>query len=83
MSIENVLSVRTLVAYQTNSGSINCITITKPSVTKIKPKLSSNMRQQTPFTFGQNGFGADMASMRAPVRRERLLRPVLAELATE
>lgn len=41
------------------------------------------MRQQTPFTFGQNGFGADIASMRAPARRDRLLRPVFAELATE
>lgn len=41
------------------------------------------MRQQTPFTFGQNGFGADIASTRAPARRDRLLRPVLFELATE
>lgn len=72
-----------MATYQTNNGSINCITITKPRVTKIKPKLSSNMRQQTPFTLGQKGFGADIASMRAPARRERLLRPVLAELATE
>lgn len=69
--------------HQTNRGSINCITITKPSVTRIKPKFSSNMRQQTPFTFGQNGFGADIASTRAPARRDRLLRPVLFELATE
>lgn len=69
--------------HQTNNGSINCITITKPSVTKIKPKFSNNMRQQTPFTFGQKGFGADIASIRAPARRERLLRPVFVELATE
>lgn len=69
--------------YQTNRGSINCITITNPRVTSIKPKLSSNIRQQTPFTFGQNGFGADIASIRAPARRDRLLRPVFAELATE
>lgn len=69
--------------YHTNNGSTNCMTITKPSVTNIKPKLSSNIRQQTPLTFGQNGFGAAMASIRAPARRERLLRPVLAELATE
>lgn len=70
-------------AYHTNNGSINCITITNPSVTNIKPKLSSNIRQQTPFTFGQNGFGADIASILAPARRDRLLRPVFAELATE
>lgn len=57
--------------------------MTNPSVTRIKPKLSKSMRQQTPFTFGQNGFGADIASMRAPARRDRLLRPVFAELATE
>lgn len=54
-----------------------------PSVTKIKPKLSNSIKQQTPFTFGQNGLGADIASMRAPARRERLLRPVFVELATE
>lgn len=41
------------------------------------------MRQQTPLTFGQNGFGADIASIRAPAFRERLLRPVFAELAAE
>lgn len=41
------------------------------------------MRQQTPFTFGQKGFGADIASIRAPARRDRLLRPVFVELATE
>lgn len=57
--------------------------MTNPSVTRIKPKLSRSIRQHTPFTFGQNGFGADIASMRAPARRERLLRPVFAELATE
>lgn len=62
---------------------MNCITMTNPSVTSIKPKFNSNIRQQTPFTFGQKGFGADIASMRAPARRERLLRPVFAELATE
>lgn len=59
------------------------MTITNPSVTKINPKLSNNIRQQTPLTFGQNGFGADIASIRAPARRDRLLRPVFAELATE
>lgn len=30
-------------------------------MTNINPKLSSSIRQQTPFTFGQNGFGADIA----------------------
>lgn len=62
---------------------MNCITITKPNVTKINPKLSNNIRQHTPLTFGQNGFGADINSTWAPARRERLLRPVFAELATE
>lgn len=57
--------------------------MTKPSVININPKLSNTIRQQTPFTFGQNGFGADIASIRAPARRDRLLRPVFAELATE
>lgn len=62
---------------------MNCITITNPNVTSISPKLSSNIRQQTPFTLGQNGFGADINSTWAPARRDRLLRPVFAELATE
>lgn len=50
-------------SYQTNSGSINWMTITKPNVTNIRPKFSSNIRQHTPFTFGQNGFGADISSI--------------------
>lgn len=70
-------------SYQTNNGSMNWMTITKPSVTSISPRFSSSIKQHTPFTFGQNGFGADINSTCAPARRERLLRPVLAELATE
>lgn len=57
------------------------MTITKPSVTKINPKFSKSIRQQTPFIFGQKGFGADINSILAP--RLLLLFPVLAELATE
>jgi hypothetical protein len=45
---------------------MNWITITKPNVIKIKPKLSRSIRQQTPRTLGQNGFGADIASTLAP-----------------
>lgn len=60
------------------------MTITKPSVTRIKPKLSRSIRQQTPFTFGQKGFGADIASTLAPRNLcDRLLRPVFADDATE
>lgn len=79
-TIEQVLWIGT---YHTKSGSTNWITITNPSVTRINPRLSNNIKQQTPFTFGQNGFGADIASIRAPARRDRFDRPVLAELATE
>jgi len=64
-----------------NNGSLNWITITKPSVIKIRPKLINNIKQQTPLTFGQNGFGAAIASTVAPLRL--LLRPVFAVLATE
>lgn len=70
-------------SYQTNSGSMNWMTMTKPSVTRMSPRFSRSIRQQTPLTFGQNGFGADISSTWAPARRERLLRPVFAELATE
>lgn len=70
-------------AYQTNNGSINWITITKPRVTNISPRFNSSIKQHTPFTFGQNGLGADINSTWAPARRDRLLLPVLAELATE
>lgn len=52
-------------------------------MTRIKPKFNNSIKQQTPLTFGQNGFGADISSTLAPARRELLLRPVLAELATE
>lgn len=70
--------------YQTKRGSTNWMTITKPSVTNISPRFSRSIKQQTPLTFGQNGLGADINSTWAPARRdERLLLPVLAELATE
>lgn len=62
---------------------MNWMTITKPNVTRIRPRFSSTIRQQTPLTFGQNGFGADISSTLAPARRELRLRPVFAELATE
>lgn len=68
-------------SYHTNNGSINCITITNPSVTNINPRFNSNIRQHTPFTFGQNGFGAVIASSLAPARLELLLRPDLIEFA--
>lgn len=54
------------ITYHTKSGSKNCITMTKPKVTKISPKFRSNIRQQMPFVFGQNGFGADIVSMVMP-----------------
>lgn len=69
--------------HHTNKGSMNCMTITKPKVTRISPKLSNTIRQQTPLMFGQNGFGADISSTLAPARREFRLRPVFAELAIE
>lgn len=55
--------------------------MTKPNVTNISPRFSSNIRQQTPLTFGQNGFGADISSILAP--RFVLPLPVFAVLATE
>lgn len=70
--------------HQTKTGSKNCITITNPNVTRISPKLIKSIKQQTPFGFGQKGFGADIASILAPRNLcERPLLPVLAVLATE
>lgn len=31
--------------------------MTMPNVTRMRPKLSSTIRQHMPFTFGQKGFG--------------------------
>lgn len=42
------------------------MTITKPNVTRIKPRLRSNIRQQIPLVFGQKGFGVDMVSIIIP-----------------
>lgn len=48
------------------------------------PKFKSSIKQQTPLTFGQKGFGADIVSILAPrFVVLRALRPVLAVLATE
>ena len=55
-------------SYHTNNGSKNWITITNPSVTKINPRFSNSIKQQMPFVFGQNGFGADIVSMVIPGR---------------
>lgn len=56
-------------AYHTNSGSKNCTTMTNPNVIKINPKFNNSIKQQTPFVFGQKGFGADIVSMVIPGRR--------------
>lgn len=42
------------------------MTITKPNVTRIKPRLRSNMRQQIPLVFGQKGLGVDIVSIIIP-----------------
>ncbi|CRL06961.1 CLUMA_CG019957, isoform A [Clunio marinus] len=61
--------------------------MTKPSVTRIKPRLMRSMRQHMPRILGQKGFGADIASTFAPMRlcecMLRPLRPVFLLLATE
>jgi hypothetical protein len=73
--------------HHTNSGSTNWMTMTKPNVMRIRPRLMSSMRQQTPRMFGQKGFGAVIASTLAPMRLDdwtlRPERPVLRLLATE
>lgn len=52
--------------YQTINGWKNWMTITKPNVTRIKPRLRSNMRQQIPLVFGQKGLGVDIVSIIIP-----------------
>ncbi len=37
-----------------------------PMATKMRARLTSTMRQQTPLVLGQNGFGADMVSTTTP-----------------
>lgn len=56
--------------YQTTNGWKNCMTITKPRVTRIKPRFKSNIRQQTPLVFGQKGFGVDIVSTIIPPFRD-------------
>lgn len=78
------MNEKVIYTHHTKSGSKNCITITNPNVTRISPKFIKSIRQQTPLGFGQNGFGADIASILAPRNLcERPLLPVFAELATE
>lgn len=43
--------------------------MTNPNVTKMSPKFNSNIKQQIPLVFGQNGFGADIVSIVIPGRR--------------
>jgi hypothetical protein len=65
-----VCSALNVLTYQTNRGSKNWMTTTKPRVTRIRPKLTSNIRQQIPFVLGQNGLGAAMVSTTRPPLRE-------------
>lgn len=52
--------------HHTNNGSKNCMTITKPNVTNMRPRFNNNMRQHMPLVFGQKGFGADIVSTVTP-----------------
>lgn len=54
------------------------MTITKPRVTKIIPRFKSNIKQHIPLIFGQNGFGAAIASMVIPAFLDPLDFVVLA-----
>lgn len=54
------------------------MTITKPKVMRIMPKFNSNIKQHIPRMFGQNGFGAAIASMVMPPFLDALLFDVLA-----
>lgn len=54
------------------------MTITKPNVTNMIPKFNSNIRQHIPFTFGQKGLGAAIASTVTPPFREFRVLTVLA-----
>lgn len=42
------------------------MTMTKPNVTRMSPRLSNSIRQHMPLVFGQNGLGADMVSTVTP-----------------
>lgn len=42
------------------------MTMTNPSVTKIIARFSRSIRQHIPLMFGQNGFGAAIASIVIP-----------------
>lgn len=44
--------------------------MTKPSVTRIRPRFISSIRQHIPFVFGQKGFGVDIVSIIIPPWRE-------------
>lgn len=46
------------------------MTMTKPKVMSIKPRLMRSRRQHRPFVLGQKGLGADIVSTTAPPLRE-------------
>ena len=48
------------------AGCGNWRTIMKPMATRMRARLMSTMRQQTPRVFGQNGLGADIVSTTTP-----------------
>lgn len=64
--------------YHTNIGSKNCTTITRPKVTRIRPRFSSSIRQHIPLIFGQNGFGTEVM-----ITFDLALRPDLSVLARD
>ena len=54
------------ICYQTTGGSVSWRTMMNPIQIRMRDKLVRTIRQQTPFVFGQNGFGADMVSTARP-----------------
>ena len=50
----------------TTGGSVSCSTMMNPMQMRMRDRLVSTIRQQTPLVLGQKGLGADMVSTARP-----------------
>ena len=50
----------------TTGGSVSCSTMINPIQMRMRDRLVSTIRQQTPLVLGQKGLGADMVSTARP-----------------
>ena len=64
--VTNPKTRMTMPIFHTTGGSVSWRTMMKPMQMRMRDRLVSTIRQQTPLVLGQKGLGADMVSTARP-----------------